>query len=178
MIRVRAVPDRGAGFTRTVVQASSASFDRNAANRPCDRTGERLVSSAVSTDPNLQRIDRFGLVASTICAIHCALMPILLLAVPTLFAVVGIERWLEQVVVIVAVLLAGYSAWRQVAEGQWATAGMFAVGIVVLIASRLVPHGRPGELVAIAGSLFVAFAHARSLSHGRRLSAGEATDPC
>lgn len=132
----------------------------------------------MSAEPSLQRIDRFGLIASTICAIHCALMPVILLAVPTLFAVVGIERWLEQIVVVIAVLLAGYSGWRQVAEGQWATGGIFVFGIVVLVASRLVPHGRPGELVAIAGSLCVAFGHARSLSHGRRPATGQATDPC
>jgi hypothetical protein len=116
----------------------------------------------------MQRIDRVGLIASTICAIHCALMPIILVAVPTLFAVVGIERWLEQIVVVVAVLLAGYSAWRQAAAAQWATVAIFATGIVVLLVSRVVGHDRAGELVAIAGSLVVAFAHARSLSHGRR----------
>lgn len=132
----------------------------------------------MSGDPHMQRIDRVGLIASTICAIHCALMPVILLAVPTLFAVIGIERWLEQIVVVVAVVLASYSAWRQAAAGQWTTVAMFGAGIAVLVASRFIGHDRSGELVAIAGSLFVAFAHARSLSHGRRATDGHATDPC
>lgn len=50
-----------------------------------DRTFHSLMNTpnaAASTSLTLQRVDRVGVAASVICAIHCALAPILLLALP------------------------------------------------------------------------------------------------
>ena len=43
-----------------------------------------LISSNPSSKLSLPKIDRIGIAASVLCAIHCALAPVLLLALPTL----------------------------------------------------------------------------------------------
>jgi len=112
-------------------------------------------------------LDRLGFVVSLACAIHCAVMPIAVIAVPVLLSVAGIERSAERVVVGIAIVLASFSAWQQARVGRWGVVAGFVVGAAVLLASRFVGHGRAGELVAVAGSLAVAFSHARALSAAR-----------
>lgn len=119
----------------------------------------------------VRRIDRVGFAVSLACAIHCAVMPIAIIAVPVLLSVAGIERAAEHVVVAVAIVLASFSAWQQAQHPRWGVVAAFLGGAALLVASRFVGHGRAGELVAIAGSLVVAFSHARALSMARGVSA-------
>ena len=118
----------------------------------------------MATSSSVWRIDRIGVVVSLLCAVHCALMPIAVIAVPVLLSAAGIERTAEQVVVGIAVSLATWSAWQHGMAGRWGLVAGFVGGAVVLLASRLVDHGRPAEWVAVAGSLVIAFTHARSLT--------------
>ncbi len=116
------------------------------------------------------RLDRMGVVVSLVCAIHCAVMPIAVVALPVLLSIAGLERTAEHGVVVLAVLLAGFSAWQQGKAGRWGVVAGFASGALILAGSRLVGHGRAGELIAIAGSLTVAFSHARALSLAHRVA--------
>jgi MerC mercury resistance protein len=112
-------------------------------------------------------LDRVGFVVSLACAIHCAVMPIAVVAVPVLLSVAGIERSAEAVVVVIAIALASFSAWQQARTGRPTLALGFLAGAAVLVASRFVGQGRAAELVAVVGSLAVAFSHARALSVAR-----------
>lgn len=131
-----------------------------------------LSSAAVAASSTARArrfdLDRLGFVVSLACAIHCAVMPIAVIAVPVLLSVAGIERSAERIVVGIAIVLASFSAWQQARVGRWGVVAGFVTGAAVLLASRFVGHGRIGELVAVAGSLAVAFAHARALSLARR----------
>ncbi len=64
----------------------------------------------------LRRADRVGLFAAALCALHCALLPILVVLLPTLG--LGMQGWLDidQVIVVGASLLALvtlYLGWRR-----------------------------------------------------------------
>lgn len=122
----------------------------------------------VSASSTAHRIDRAGMVVSLACAIHCAVMPIAIVALPVLLSIAGLERSAEHVIVVIAILLASVSAWQQARAGHWGVVAGFVAGAIILLASRFAGHARAGELVAITGSLTVAFSHARALSMGRR----------
>jgi len=52
-----------------------------------------------------QRLDRLGMTASTLCAIHCALVPIFLTTLPLLGLEFLSNEWVEISMIIVSVLL-------------------------------------------------------------------------
>ena len=52
-----------------------------------------------------QRLDRLGMTASTLCAIHCALVPIFLTTLPLLGLEFLSNEWVEVSMIIVSVIL-------------------------------------------------------------------------
>ena len=84
-----------------------------------------------------QKVDRFGAVASSLCAVHCALCALL----PAAFSALGlgflIGHEAEWVFTLVAVALGAGAlviGWRQ--HRSLRVAGLLAVGIIGLLASR------------------------------------------
>lgn len=91
---------------------------------------------------NNERIDQAGAVASTLCAIHCAICALL----PAAFGALGLGMLLSQTAewafTIVAVSIAGGAlilSWRQ--HRSVAVAGLLSLGIVGLLASRVLEMG-------------------------------------
>ena len=91
---------------------------------------------------NNERIDQAGAVASTLCAIHCAICALL----PAAFGALGLGMLLSQTAewafTIVSVSIAGGAlvlSWRQ--HRSVAVASLLGVGIVGLLASRVLEMG-------------------------------------
>ena len=91
---------------------------------------------------NNERIDQAGAVASTLCAIHCAICALL----PAAFGALGLGILLSQTAewafTIVAVSIAGGAlvlSWRE--HRSVAVAGLLSLGIVGLLASRVLEMG-------------------------------------
>ena len=91
---------------------------------------------------NNERIDQAGAVASTLCAIHCAICALL----PAAFGALGLGMLLSQTAewafTIVAVSIAVGAlvlSWRQ--HRSVAVAGLLSLGIVGLLASRVLEMG-------------------------------------
>ena len=89
-----------------------------------------------------ERIDQAGAVASTLCAIHCAICALL----PAAFGALGLGMLLSQtaewVFTIVAVFIAMGAlvlSWRQ--YRSIAVAGLLGLGIVGLLTSRVLEMG-------------------------------------
>ena len=85
----------------------------------------------------LERVDRFGAVASSLCALHCALCAFL----PVIFAVLGLGFLLtheaEWLLNIIAILFGSWAlglAWRTHRSGR--VVGLLLVGILGLLVSR------------------------------------------
>ena len=91
---------------------------------------------------NNERVDQAGAVASTLCAIHCAICALL----PAAFGALGLGMLLSQTAewafTIVAVSIAFGAlvlSWRQ--HRSIAVAGLLSLGIVGLLASRVLEMG-------------------------------------
>ena len=91
---------------------------------------------------NNERVDQAGAVASTLCAIHCAICALL----PAAFGALGLGMLLSQTAewafTIVAVSIAFGAlvlSWRQ--HRSVAVAGLLSLGIVGLLASRVLEMG-------------------------------------
>lgn len=59
----------------------------------------------MSLSKTSQRLDRLGMTASTLCAIHCALVPIFLTTLPLLGLEFLSNEWVEISMIIVSVIL-------------------------------------------------------------------------
>lgn len=120
-------------------------------------------------------IDRAGVVASSACAIHCAVGALL----PGVLSAVGLTMLLsheaEWALTAVAVAFAGAAllvGWRR--HRSTAVAGALAGGIVGLVAARLVEeagvHGLGMALALIGGAILVA-GHIANIRATRRATA-------
>ena len=120
-----------------------------------------------------ERVDRFGAVASSLCAVHCAVSALL----PAAFAVLGLGFLLGHGAEWVLTLIAVAFATAALALGWWRhrslqVAGFLALGIVGLVASRGIEmssghhehHGAPPQAIA---------EHAASHDHHGDSQAGE-----
>ena len=118
-------------------------------------------------------IDRFGATGSIVCAVHCALLPLLIAALPSL----GVALWLgdgfERGFVLFASLLGVFSlvwGWRR--HGAIRALGLLLPGLAVLWAAVLYPplHQAlvPHAIAMTLGGTLVGMAHVANLrlNHG------------
>lgn len=117
--------------------------------------------------------DRVGLVGASVCAVHCALLPVLVAVLPALGISVGGFGDLDQAFVLFASVLGistvtlGYRRHRVLKA-----AGVLAVGLALLWAgsfTALHDHGWGHALVMTVGGALLALAHLLNLrlSHRR-----------
>lgn len=118
-------------------------------------------------------LDRFGATGSLVCAAHCALLPLLIAALPTL----GIAAWLsdgfEVGFVAFASLLGVFSlAWGYRRHRALRALGLLLPGLAILWAGILVPavhHAAiPHAVVMTLGGTLVGLGHLVNLrlNHG------------
>lgn len=112
------------------------------------------------------RLDRMGIVLSGLCALHC-IAGIALLSFFGLGSVAG-ETLLAPVIhraglvlaVAVAAATLGLAALR---HGQRGPLAIGLLGIALMVAGLLAPHGLGEALLTIPGVLLVALAHLRNM---------------
>jgi hypothetical protein len=118
-------------------------------------------------------LDRIGATGSIVCALHCALLPVVIAVLPSL----GIAAWLgdgfEQAFVLFATLLGLFSVvWGYRRHGAVRALGLLLPGLAVLWAGilyaplhhALVPHA----VAMTLGGTLVGLAHVANLrlNHG------------
>ncbi|GGD37358.1 MerC domain-containing protein [Pseudoxanthomonas indica] len=113
-------------------------------------------------------LDRFGATGSLICAVHCALTPLLLAAIPSL----GLSAWLgdgfERVFVVFVSVLGLFSLlWGYRRHRAFRALGLLLLGLLTLWAGVLYPPlHHPVVLHAIVmtlGGTLVGLAHVLNL---------------
>ena len=86
--------------------------------------------------------DRVGIVASSLCAVHCILMPWVIMAMPIVAGTVLTNPAAENIFVGVSVCLAafcGFAGCRK--HGQWVVMGVMGLGMLVVLGARMTaPH--------------------------------------
>jgi len=118
-------------------------------------------------------LDRFGATGSLLCAVHCAVLPLLLALAPSLGLSVWLGDGVERAVVVFVTLLGLFSlvlGYRR--HRAWRALGLLVPGLVLLWSGLLyaplhhsaVPHA----LVMTLGGTLVGIAHLVNLrlNHG------------
>jgi hypothetical protein len=121
-------------------------------------------------DRALRQADRFGLAASLACAVHCAVWPVLLAALPAMG--LGAGGWidLDQGFVVFATLLGastlavGYRRHRRFRAWLMLVPGLVLVWTGTFTA--LHDHGALHAMLMVAGGLLLAAAHTTNLRLG------------
>ncbi len=109
------------------------------------------------------RMDRFGVLLSGLCALHC-LASILLVGVLGLGGQVLLEPNIHRVGLGLAIIVAVFTlAIGAVRHGNLAPLGIGAAGIALMGAALMAPHGLIEAALTIGGVLLVATAHLRNL---------------
>lgn len=128
-----------------------------------------------------QNIDRVGGLLSLVCAIHCAAVPVLVVAaalgMPVADQLLALEDERVELgfslAAVVFVTISVGLGWRQAKRGPM-LAG-FAVGLALLVGSRLVPGPEwVAHLALVAGALTLALTHRRSFQAGASGLRGDA----
>lgn len=116
-------------------------------------------------------VDRIGSWLSLLCAVHCAVVPVVVLLAALGFPIVGSlglfeDHRFELAFSLTAVILVAASValgLRGSADRRPLVIG-FVLGLVLLGGSRLLPGPEwIGHLVLVAGALTIAYTHRRSL---------------
>ena len=109
-------------------------------------------------------LDRFGATGSFICAVHCALTPVLLAAIPSLGLSIWMGRGFELGSVISVSVVGLFSLlWGYRRHRAFRALGLLLVGLAILWAGILYPplHDSvlPHAITMTLGGAMVAFAH-------------------
>jgi len=147
---------------------------------------QETVDFQVAGNAHRPLYDRIGLIASSLCAVHCILMPWLLMFLPILAGTIFTDAKFENVFVAVSILLASFCGYMGCTKhGKWSVMIPVAVGALVLFTVRLSapaicclediswPHAMGS---AFGGSL-LAVSHFLNLKFSRQ-NAPEEKPPC
>jgi hypothetical protein len=115
------------------------------------------------TDQLLGRIDKAGMIASAVCAIHCIISPILLVVISFYSLRAGLNQDAEWLFVGVSIMLGtvGLLPSYLRVHRQTTALGVFACGSALILLGKLVvPLGDIEAVLVIMGALMIAAAHA------------------
>lgn len=124
------------------------------------------------TQNELSGTDVFGITASTICAVHCALTPIVLVALPACAGEIWASELTHQLcagAVAVFCLLAAYQGYRK--HSDWKPLAPLALGLLLVVTATFLLPENFHELyempVLCLGSFALVLGH---ISNIRRIS--------
>ncbi|MEP0354279.1 MAG: MerC domain-containing protein [Paraglaciecola sp.] len=120
--------------------------------------------------------DRSAILLSTLCVVHCLLMPLILILLPTLTSLVffsdeRFHTWLLYAVIPISAfaIVLGYFHHR-----NWLVVLITSIGMAVLVLVAILGHdvfGERGEVFAsVVGSIVVAYGHIINFKTRRQLS--------
>lgn len=116
-----------------------------------------------SSEPSLQNADRIGFAASLLCAVHCALLPVLLGLVPALGLKIGGWVDFDQAFVVFASLLGATTLTLGYRRHRAFHAWMLLVpGLLLVWGASFTPlhaHGLAHTVMMTLGGLALAGAH-------------------
>ena len=107
-------------------------------------------------------LDKAGMTASTACAVHCALMPIVVSFLPLLGLGWLSSEWVEWTLLLASACMGATSlCWGVKKHGNRCVLGWLGAAITMLVLARITEehNWRYGWIVAVAGGLTMAGAH-------------------
>lgn len=122
----------------------------------------------------MNRIDRLGVVASSVCAVHCALGALLPGVVSAMGLTMLLSHEAEWALTAAAVAFAATAlvfGWRRHRSG--AVMGALAIGIAGLVAARVVEEAgahEAGMALVLAGGAALVWGHIANIRANRRIA--------
>ena len=107
------------------------------------------------------KLDRLGITASTLCAIHCAITPVLFTSLPLIGLGFLANHWIEWGMIILALVIGAYSsgsAFLVHHRNVWPVV-LLLVGFSLICGGHLWLSGWAEAIMAPAGGLSIALAH-------------------
>ncbi len=111
-------------------------------------------------DAHLSRLDRWGIVISSVCLVHCLALPLIIALLPAITSSLPPDSWVHPVLIGLAVPVTGGALWRGYSvhrRGRPALIGCAGLG---LIGTALLFRDTLAEpVLTVAGGALVACAH-------------------
>ncbi len=116
-------------------------------------------------------LDKIGISASVLCAIHCAFLPILITMLPLLGIGFLLKGWTESLMIILSILIAGVSIGSSYKIHQKCLPlVLLMIGLVLILVAHLFLPENLEHIVLPAGGLTVATAHYFNWSYAGKCS--------
>jgi hypothetical protein len=107
------------------------------------------------------RLDRIGVTASTLCAVHCAVVPVFITSLPLLGMDFLAKAWVEWGMIFFALAIGGYSIGGSYfkAHRNLLPLILLAIGFGVIMLGHAFLNTHTERYVVPAGGLLIALAH-------------------
>lgn len=107
------------------------------------------------------RLDNIGMTASTLCAIHCAVVPLIFTGLPLMGLGFLANAWVEWGMITFALAIGTYSiglSYRRT-HHRVVPLLMLILGFAIIMAGHAFAHGKTEALIVPVGGLLIAAAH-------------------
>ena len=107
------------------------------------------------------RLDNIGITASTICAVHCAVVPLVFTSLPLIGLGVLANVWVEWSMIIFALAIGVYSIGSSYRRTHHRVLPLMILvaGFITIMAGHLLVTGIAEAVVVPIGGLLIALAH-------------------
>ncbi|MGF7039773.1 CHASE2 domain-containing sensor protein [Mucilaginibacter lappiensis] len=107
------------------------------------------------------RLDNIGITASTLCAIHCAIVPVLFTSLPLLGLGFLANAWVEWGMIVLALVIGVYSIGLSYLRTHRRPLPLFLLitGFVIIMLGHAFIKGWAEAIIVPIGGLLIAIAH-------------------
>lgn len=107
------------------------------------------------------KLDNVGMAASTLCAIHCALVPIFITVLPLIGLGFLANPWFEWGMIILAFIIgiSSISSSYFRVHRRWLPLLLLSIGFIIIIASHVFVRGYLEAIIVPLGGFTIAIAH-------------------
>lgn len=110
--------------------------------------------------PPLSRLDQWGMAISSLCLIHCILLPLTLAFLPAVASTLPGASWFHPILISTAIPITGIALWHGFqAHGHLAPAIAGATGLALIGAALCYRGTTMEEILTVSGGLVVSVAH-------------------
>jgi len=119
------------------------------------------LSLRMDVPKNTSRLDHIGITASTLCAVHCAVVPVLFTSLPLIGLGFLANAWVEWGMILLALIIGTYSIGGAYLRVHKRPAPLFLLiaGFAVILLGHAFTTGWLEIIMVPAGGLLIAAAH-------------------
>ncbi len=123
------------------------------------------------------KLDNVGMTASLLCAVHCAIVPILITTLPLLGLGFLANHWLEWGMILFALFIGVYAIGLSFFRTHHRALPMILLilGFLIIIAGHLFIRNWREAIIVPMGGLLIAIAHFFNFRYSRACPRGDAT---